>query len=275
MHRVWPLIAVSLFVGATAAPAAPPVPSVDAAPAIAIIIDDVGDNLSAGRRAVELPAPVALAFLPHTRFARPLAERAHALHKEVLLHLPLESVDGRPLGPGGLYRDMPQRDFQRILQTNIAAVPHVQGINTHMGSLLTRYRRPMEWLIDVVYGYSNLYFIDSRTTAQSIALNVAREIGVKSMERHVFLDNVQHAAAIADQLDLAIARAHEQGVALVIGHPYPATLAVLEGRLPHLHESGVRLVPVSQLIAIDQQWRAKQWRLSLSPWHRDAKNSKR
>jgi polysaccharide deacetylase 2 family uncharacterized protein YibQ len=144
-----------------------------------------------------------------------------------------------------------------------------------MGSLLTRQREHMEWLIDVVYGYSNLYFVDSRTTAQSVALKVAREIGVSSMERHVFLDNIQDAAAISRQLDITVERAHRQGVALAIGHPYAQTLSVLEARLPYLHERGVRLVPVSQLIAIDQQRRTNQWRLSLSPLRRDAKNSKR
>lgn len=228
-------------------------------PAIAIIIDDLGRNADAGRRAIHLPGPVACAFLPHSAHTRPLALAAHRYHKEVLLHLPMQTVQARALDPGGLNLDMTEQQFVQALQQDLAAVPHVVGINNHMGSLLTRHPGHMLWLMRAINRHGKLFFVDSRTTKATVALQVAMENGVPSLKRDVFLDNDPSAAAVQAQFHRLLRRAKQQGTALAIGHPYPGTLEVLEKLLPALEQHGVRLVPVAEIIQLRQP--------ENSPWH--------
>ena len=238
------------------------------------MIDDVGDRLDLGRRAVALPAPVTLAFLPHTTFAARLAHAAHAAGKEVMLHLPMESVIPRPLGPGGITLHMDEAQFSRTLEADLAAIPHVRGVNNHMGSLLTPHPGHMSWLMARLRARGDLYFIDSRTTASSVAPAVAREHGVPHLVRDVFLDPDPTPARIEAQWRQAVALARTHGRAVVIGHPYPDTLALLERELPRLAAQGCRVVAPSALITQHQQRSPELWHASLSPSPPAAKNSK-
>ncbi|MGE0080577.1 MAG: divergent polysaccharide deacetylase family protein [Thiohalomonadaceae bacterium] len=238
------------------------------------MIDDVGDRLDLGRRAAALPAPVTLAFLPHTPFAARLAHEAHAAGKEIMLHLPMESVVPRPLGPGGVTLHMDEAQVRRTLEEDLAAIPHVRGINNHMGSLLTPHPGHMAWLMDALRTRGDLYFIDSRTTARSVAVAMAREHGVPHLVRDVFLDPDPAPERIAAQWARAVALAREHGQAVVIGHPYPETLALLERELPRLAAQGCRVVPPLALIAANQQRSSDLWQASLSPSPPAAKNSK-
>lgn len=241
---------------------------------LTVIIDDLGDRLKDGRRAVALPGPVTLSMLPHTPFAARLAREAHARGKEIMLHLPMESVEPRPLGPGGVTLHMGQAEFTRRVRANLAAVPHVRGVNNHMGSLLTLHPGHMSWLMDELRQRGGLYFVDSRTTPASVALPVAQEYGVPSATRDVFLDPVREAGAIQLQWERALAKARRAGHAIVIGHPYPETLALLERELPRLAARGFRLVPVSAMIAQNTKRSPDLWHASLSPLPPAAKNSK-
>ena len=222
--------------------------AIAATPRIAIIIDDVGDREADGERAVALAGPVALAFLPHAPYARPIAERAHAGGKEVLLHLPLEATSGKDPGPGAIVLDTGEAAFRRIFAADLASVPHVVGVNNHMGSLLTRHPGHMGWLMDEIRARPPLFFVDSYTAVESVALSAAGEHGIAAARRDVFLDTDATPAAVEFQFArlLELARAH--GTALGIGHPYPATLDLLERELPRLAEHGVELVSVAELI---------------------------
>ncbi len=240
---------------------------------IGIIIDDMGKRLETGQRVLDLPPAVACAFLPRAAHTRELAERASRLDHEVLLHLPMDSVDGRPLDAGAVTLQMTQREFMSTVLDGLARVPHAQGVNNHMGSLLTRHPGHMRWLMEVMRQYGALYFVDSRTTTATVALQVADENGVPAIRRNVFLDNSPDEKDIAFQFDRLVALAREQGTALAIGHPYPRTLAVLEQRLPRLAEQGIRLAPVRELIELQQEGE-NTWQAYWSPSHRDAKNSK-
>ncbi|MCA1799189.1 MAG: divergent polysaccharide deacetylase family protein [Xanthomonadaceae bacterium] len=219
------------------------------APRIALIIDDLGDRPIEGERAVLLPGPIAMAFLPHTPHARRLAERAHASGKEVMLHLPLQAVNGDELGPGAIMLDTQEGEFRARFTESLASVPHVAGINTHMGSLLTRHPGHMQWLMSAIGETGPLFFVDSYTAAESIALAFALEAGIPAARRDVFLDPDPTPAAIEYQFARLVRLAHARGSAIGIGHPYPATLEVLERELPRLAEYGVELVSVSQVIA--------------------------
>ena len=239
---------------------------------IGIIIDDMGKRLETGQRVLALPGPVACAFLPRAHYTRELADQASERGREVLLHLPMDSVDGRPLDAGAVTLQMTKHEFVTTVLDNLRRVPHVSGVNNHMGSLLTRHPGHMRWLMETLRQQGGLFFVDSRTTRATVALQVADENGVPGIRRNVFLDNSLDKKDIAFQFDRLVALAREQGSALAIGHPYPQTLAVLEQRLPQLARQGIRLVPVRDLIA--QQEGEKTWQAYWSPSHRDAKNSK-
>lgn len=238
-------------------------------PVIAIIIDDVGENLRYGERAVELPGPLAYSFLPYMDYVRPLAIMAHKRHKEVMLHLPMQAVDGRDIGPGGLTLDMTRRELIQTVRDDLDAVPYVEGINNHMGSLLTQSPGTMQWLMRAIGKRGDLFFIDSRTTDMTVAQQVANENRVPTLSRDVFLDDDLTTRAIAHQFQRLLAVARRQGWALAIGHPHPATLAYLEKRLPRLGGDGVDLVPVSYLIRKFSPWQPGP-RMDIKMVHSDA-----
>ncbi len=226
--------------------APPPVSS--SSPKLAIIIDDVGHSYAQGRRLIDLPVPVALAILPHTQAAARLAREARAEGRTVMLHLPMENVAGLSIGPGGLYAGMERADFTATLTASLDAVPEVQGVNNHMGSLLTTLRPQMDWLMDELAA-RDLFFVDSRTSAQTVAAHAAAAHGVAHVSRNVFLDNLRTPQALAAAFEKAVGVARRDGSAVLIGHPYPETLAFLEGRLRDVDErEEVQVVDIEHLL---------------------------
>lgn len=199
-------------------------------------------------RALQLPGAVTYAFLPHTPHSHSLAETAHKLGKEVMLHLPMQAMDSnRLLGPGALTLDMSRSRFRKTLRENLDAIPHVAGINNHMGSLLTRHPGHMQWLMEEIEQRAGLYFIDSRTTPHTVAAQLAREHRIPARQRDVFLDDDPNPTAILYQLKRLIDKAGRQGSAIGIGHPYGSTLTMLNVMIPRLAQAGIALVPVSEL----------------------------
>lgn len=218
-----------------------------AAGRLAIIIDDIGYNLPLGKRSADLHGDFTLAVLPFTPHGVELAERAHERGKEIMLHAPMSNHHQYPLGRGGLKSGMQRPEFLAVLRQNLANIPHIKGVNNHMGSQLTEQAEPMRWLMDELQ-QRQLYFVDSRTSAQTQALNMAEEIQLPSRKRDVFLDDEQTPANIRYQLLRALKQAQQQGSAIAIGHPYPATLAQLEQLQPLLDQHQVQLVSASQLM---------------------------
>ncbi|HHH39087.1 MAG TPA: divergent polysaccharide deacetylase family protein [Sedimenticola sp.] len=241
-------------------------------PVVSLIIDDMGNDRALGEAAVSLGRDVTYAFLPHTPHARRLAERAYAAGSEVLLHLPMEPLAGGGAGPGSLSRWMSRERFLRTLEADLAAVPHAIGLNNHMGSLLTRDRLAMEWLMARVRE-RQLLFVDSRTTSETVAEATAQEYGIPHTRRNLFLDNDRDPRAIERQFASLLQLAAARGSAVAIGHPYPETIAVLRRLLPGLAARGVELVPVSRLVEL--QGRNAPWHAPSYPSLRVAKNSKR
>ena len=235
--------------------AAPPKPL----PVVNIVIDDIGNRLPEGRRAVALP--VTCSFLPHTAHCRELVETAHRVGREIVLHTPMQSIHGKRLGPGGLTVEMTSRELRRTMHENFEAVPYADGVSNHMGSLLTRHPGQMQLVMDSLQAHHGGYFIDSLTTSRSVAYRIARESGIPASKRNIFLDHHRDPERIREQFMKLIARAHRRGTALGIGHPYPETLAVLEALLPRIAEQGVELVTTSRLIEL-QSLRDATWRAS-------------
>ncbi len=218
-------------------------------PRIAIIIDDLGYQLDAGRQAIDLPGPVVCAILPGTPRATQLAEDAHDNGKEVLLHLPLQAIEQHgPSEPGGITLDMSRARVSAVFAAAIDSVPFAAGVNSHRGSLLTRHPGHMRWLMEDIRARDGLFFVDSYTTHESVALRIAAETGVAALKRDVFLDTDPAPEAIELELERLKAMARQRGHAVAIAHPYSTTLEILERELPRLRAAGFEIVPVSELI---------------------------
>lgn len=229
-------------------PYAPACAKEAAAPArIAIIIDDIGNSEALGRRALDVPGELTYAILPFTANSRRLAVYAQQLNKEVMLHMPMSNVLSVAPGPGTITPDMGREEMLTALRAALDHLPEAVGVNNHMGSELTQFYNAMAWLMEEIHA-RQLYFIDSRTTPHSEALQAARHAHIDSRSRDVFLDNEPNEAAIARQFEELLATARRRGQAVGIGHPHPATIRYLNKRLPRLAAENIELVPVSRLL---------------------------
>lgn len=218
-----------------------------AEPMIAIIIDDVGYQGRLGEAAIQLPGPYAVAIMPFAPHSQRLALLAKASNKNVILHLPMEAYSkNHLLGEGALFSHMNDAQIHSALQAALASLPQAIGINNHMGSLLTSERRPMDALMTAIAKHEELFFVDSKTSQRSAARLAAASKGVPAVERHVFLDNEPIRSHIRKQLSRLVTRAKQQGHALAIGHPYPATLATLRKWQPR--SFGVKLVSLQEYV---------------------------
>jgi uncharacterized protein len=242
-------LAARIVVFVTAACLAPTLAAAPA-PKIALIIDDLGYRLAEGERAVHLPGVVAVAVLPYATHSVLLAREADSRGKEVVLHLPMQPLDAEVNpGPGALEVAQSRSELAAVLAADLAAVPFARAVSNHMGSLLTQRPTQMGWLMDELHERTTLFFIDSYTTPASVGLVTAREHGVPALRRDVFLDADPTPAAIEAQWQRLLERARSHGTALGIGHPYPATLALLELKLPSLAAEGLALVPLTALLS--------------------------
>jgi polysaccharide deacetylase 2 family uncharacterized protein YibQ len=224
-----------------------------ALPKVAIIIDDLGYRSAEGQRAVRLPGPVAVAILPHTPHAAVLAREADARGKEVVVHVPMEALTSAELlGPGALELDQTRAELATALADDLAAVPHALAVSNHMGSSLTREAVPMRWIMEELKAREPLFFVDSYTTAESVALQAAREAGVRALRRDVFLDGDRTPEGLEREWLRLLSRARERGFALAIAHPHGATLDFLERALPTLTEQDVRLVTLAELLGVER-----------------------
>lgn len=257
--------------------AQPPVrPDPAAMPRIAIVIDDLGNRWPEGRDVISLPGAITVGVIPFTPYASRLGELAYRYNKELILHLPMEALEQQYLGLAGLHTSLSQEQFLATLDTGLKAIPNIRGINNHMGSRLTVDSQRMHWLMAGLQRHGDLYFLDSRTTHQSVALQQAQDVGLDSAARDVFLDHDRAPGTISRQWQHLLRLAHDKGSALAIGHPYPETIAFLQQALAELDAAGIRLVSVSELIAWRKTNRRLAWQTnpSSSPSPRAVKNSK-
>lgn len=216
-------------------------------PLVAIVIDDMGNRQNTGSALVALDLPLSFSFLPSTPFSDELQKAAHAKGRDILLHLPLEPLDRKwNPGPGTLTTTMDQETMRTIFHDDLQSVPAAMGINNHMGSRFTADPQAMRTLLSLVRS-RNLFFLDSVTSSQSVAYDLAREMGIKTERRTVFLDNDQNPDKIRAQLDLLIKLAGEHGQAVGIGHPYPATVEALRQYQNQLRTCA-EVVPIHRLV---------------------------
>lgn len=218
-----------------------------AAPAkayMSIIIDDLGQSTERDSRTLALPGPVTMAIMPDTPHASDFARQAHKAGKTVILHMPMDPATG----PYAWHPGLAIPELAERLNAALAKVPYAAGINNHMGSRMTSQRDAMTWLMGELQR-RHLFFVDSRTSAATVAAAQAQEVGLAHVSRDVFLDDERTVEAIAGQLQQGVELARRQGSAVLIGHPYPQTLQVLERELPRLQAQGIVLIGLHQMIA--------------------------
>lgn len=227
---------------------ATPVPAAEAGPRVAIIFDDAGGSLEDVEEIIAIGRPVTVAVLPGLAYSSEVARRAVAAGLEVLLHLPLEAnADNEKLGPGAVRVAMSDEEIKTTVRAGLASVPGAIGVNNHMGSRGTADRRVMRAVLEVVRE-RRLMFVDSRTTADTVAESLAVEMGVPAARRHIFLDNTDDEEAIRREVQRLISLARTQGEAIAIGHAQRLTPRVVAQMRDEFDRRGVRVVPLSTLV---------------------------
>ncbi len=216
------------------------------APVIAIVIDDMGVVPGRVDAALALPPPMTMAVLPYAADAATVARKARAGGHEVLVHLPMEAGNGDDPGPRALMGRHSREEFNQRLQWNLSRFEGYIGINNHMGSRLTQNPEAMAMLMAQVRR-RGLLFLDSRTTTRTLAAATGRSMGVTSLERDIFLDNVITRETILAQLRKSEDIARRRGFAIAIGHPHETTVAVLAEWSKDLEVRGFKLAPLSAI----------------------------
>jgi len=217
-------------------------------PLVAIVIDDAGLNRRGTDRAVRIPVPLTMAYMAYAERLPEQVARARRAGHEILLHVPLETVaDDTDTGPNALLTGLPREELARRMAWNLERVDGYVGINNHMGSRFTADRPGMTALMKEL-GKRGLMFLDSRTAANTVGHGVAREAGVPSLIRDIFLDNEATVASVTAQLAEAEKLARRRGFAVAIGHPHAWTLEAIEKWLPGAQARGVVLVPLTAIL---------------------------
>jgi polysaccharide deacetylase 2 family uncharacterized protein YibQ len=216
---------------------------------LAIIIDDMGSSVEEARSLANIGVPLTFSIIPGLRNYREVASFAASNGIETMIHIPMQSKGWpqRRLETNGLLLSMDDAAVTSRLEEFVREIPNAVGANNHMGSEYTEYEEKMRVVLGVLKS-RGLFFIDSMTSAKTTGLRVAREMGIRSERRNVFLDNEQNQVYIQGQLNQAVLVARKTGAGIAICHPHPATIKALALLLPGLGKQGITLVPASRLV---------------------------
>jgi len=217
---------------------------------VAIIIDDMGDSLEVMQEICSLDQPITISILPYSAYAEETARVAHENGLEVMLHLPCESLnheEGNISTVGLIKSDMGEEEVRSLVEESLSRVPYIKGVNNHMGSKITQEEPIMRPILDLLKS-RKLYFLDSRTTAESVAFDLAREMGLRTAYRNVFLDSSVGVDYSKKKIIDLFQFSQKTGKAIGIGHPFPETLQALRENIHLLKKYKVRPVFVSEII---------------------------
>ncbi|MCC6503155.1 MAG: divergent polysaccharide deacetylase family protein [Deltaproteobacteria bacterium] len=218
-------------------------------PRLAIIIDDMGPDIRKLKELLEVGGQVTIAVMPNMRDSGKISNLANSKGLDVIVHMPMEPrelMEHNP-GDGALLIAMSPEEIRARMESGMKTVPDAIGMNNHMGSRFTEDAGGMREVLKVVKK-KDMLFIDSRTTSKSVAGRLARELGVPSADRNVFLDNTRDVEYIKRQLMEAVRQAQKNGRAIAIGHPYPETIRALRESVPALAARGIDVVGVSEVV---------------------------
>jgi polysaccharide deacetylase 2 family uncharacterized protein YibQ len=213
---------------------------------LVLVIDDAGNNLQDLDQFLKFPGPITISVLPALANSVEAARRVRAAGKELFLHQPMEPLNGQDPGPGAIKTGMTPAQVKEILLKNFTEIGPVTGFNNHEGSRVTMDIELMRPLLEISKD-SAILFLDSRTIADTVAPQIARQIGVPIAERDIFLDNEQDRASILAAIEAGCKRAEQNGKAILIGHAWtPRLAAILTELYPQLIQKGYAFATVSR-----------------------------
>ena len=225
----------------------PPPPHDGGPPRISIVVDDLGRGLRDIEVLKDLGVPLTYSVLPFETHTEQVVAKLRQRGVEYLCHLPMEAKSGANPGPGALLLTMGRDQLQSATEKALAAVPGAAGVNNHMGSGMLSQQEPMAVVLEML-SRQGLYFLDSRTSADTVGYSLARHMGMRAAERQIFLDTVRDGVAIRAQFDALLATARKRGSAIAIAHPYHETLQILAVAVPAALAEGFEFVTVSALL---------------------------
>jgi uncharacterized protein len=219
-------------------------------PKIAFVIDDLGGENHLSRELLRFDFPLTFSILPFRTYSKRLATEAPQNGKEAILHLPMEP-HGYPKvkpGEGALLEKMNEEKLLWQLSRDIDSVPNIKGVSNHMGSRLMEDPEKLKKIFSELKR-RGLFFLDSRTTPQTVGLETARLVGLRAMERTLFIDNSLEEHAIKESLDRLVRSSLSTGIAIGIGHPHAATIQSIREMVPEIRQKGIEIVPLSVLFS--------------------------
>ncbi|UCD58860.1 MAG: divergent polysaccharide deacetylase family protein [Candidatus Hydrogenedentota bacterium] len=216
-------------------------------PRIALIVDDVGYDIERALELLNLRRPMTISIFPQLKYSRHIAEVAHDMGYEVMMHLPMEPGEKLRRNPGFITSDMREEELYQVLDGDFESIPFIVGVNNHQGSKMTRDAGAMARVMQYL-AKKQVFFVDSRTTADSIAYEVARTFDLRAAENDVFLDNEKDVEYIKERMELLMQKAEQKGKAIGVCHVHPATIEALLQMFPLIDEKGIELVYASELV---------------------------
>lgn len=216
---------------------------------VAIIVDDMGSSMKEVNELMAIKLPLTFSIIPGLAKGKEVAQAAQANGYLVMIHIPMEP-QGFPrqrMEKNGLLLSQSDAEIQKRVSGFMQAVPYAAGANNHMGSRFTEDKSKMGTVLGLLKG-KGLFFIDSKTTPHSVGYSLAREMGLETASRNIFIDNVQDVNAIKGQLEQLAEMARRNGAAIGICHPHKSTIIALTALLPELHRSGINFVYARDLV---------------------------
>ncbi|WP_260984499.1 divergent polysaccharide deacetylase family protein [Paenibacillus xylanexedens] len=226
---------------------------------MAIIIDDVGNDMKGTAEILDMPVKLTVAVMPFLPTTKKDAIAAHEKGMDVIVHMPMEPKKGKPewLGPGAITSNLTDEQVRERVEKAIDDVPYAIGMNNHMGSKITSDKRIMSIVLDVCLE-RGLFFVDSRTNFRSVVGDLAIAKNMPPVGNDIFLDDQNSKAHIRKQLDLAARRAVEKKSCVVIGHVGHTgmnTSAVIRESVSRL-QSQVQFVGIGDMVRDVWHWQA-------------------
>lgn len=216
---------------------------------IGLIIDDFGPHWNSVIQSfLDFGDLITISVIPGEKYSKKIALEGVQKGCEVILHLPMEPISANyRMDDYIILYKMGRHKIRNVIQRSLDAVPGAMGVNNHMGSKVTSDRETMIYILEELK-VRNLYFIDSRTIAESVAFDVARGIGMPCGKRDVFFDLKLNAQSIRSDLSKLANRAKEKGNAIGIGHCHEITLKVLQEEIGNYQKKGYRFRKISHII---------------------------
>lgn len=215
---------------------------------LALLIDDFGYSYEPINAFAAMGRPITFAVLPNRTYSLDAANKGVSSGQQVMVHMPMEALSSAAMvEPLTVNVNMTESEIREAVTKLVQSVPGAIGVNNHQGSRATADRRVMKIALGVIKE-NKMFFVDSRTNTQSIAYEVAKQLGMRSGENELFLDNDNDIQAIKNQLRIAGERAVRSGRIIVIGHARMTTATAVKEMIPELEASGVKLIFVSQAL---------------------------